>query len=76
VHDTDLSGADEPPPNIMWPPRGSGFDPSGFSPAGTAIRQWRLIRRLGRTRKGRVVIWAWIVCLLVPLGYGLIRLVL
>jgi hypothetical protein len=33
------------PPNIMWPEAGSAFEADPFSPAGTAQRQWWLVRR-------------------------------
>jgi hypothetical protein len=36
---------DDIPPNIMWPPKGSGFQADPFSPAGTSQRYWLLIRR-------------------------------
>ena len=36
---------DETPP-IMWSEPGSGFEASGFSPAGAAPRQWWFLRRI------------------------------
>lgn len=46
------------PPHIMWPAKGSGFDPSAFSPAGSAQRGWRLTQGLARNRRTRWLVWA------------------
>jgi hypothetical protein len=58
VRDSELSTANDLiPPNIMWPEKGSGFDPDPLSPAGAAQREWWLISRLGRRRGTRWIIW-------------------
>jgi hypothetical protein len=44
----------------MWPEPGSGFEADPFSPAGTAQREWGLIRALGRSRYGRLAVWVFI----------------
>ena len=41
----------------MWPAAGSGFEADPFSPAGTAQRQWLLIRRLRYSRGGMGFVW-------------------
>ena len=41
----------------MWPAQGSGFEADPFSPAGTSQREWMLIRRLGSTPWGKLVVW-------------------
>jgi hypothetical protein len=41
----DIDPDDDIPPNIMWPPKGSGFQADPFSPAGSSQRSWWLIRR-------------------------------
>jgi hypothetical protein len=60
-----ISDSDEPP--IMWPSSGSGFEADPFSPAGTAQREWFLTRRLGQSRGGKVVVWAVLAVIAVPL---------
>jgi hypothetical protein len=35
--------ADDSPP-VMWSPPGSGFEASGFSPAGRALQFWAFVR--------------------------------
>lgn len=47
----------------MWSDPVSGFEANQYSPAGTAERQWLLIQRLGRTRRGRRVVTAVVVLL-------------
>lgn len=43
---------------MMWPETGSGFEAEACSPAGTAQREWALIQLLGRSRVGRLAVWA------------------
>ena len=48
---------DGSPPNVMWPDSGSGFDASGFSPAGSAQRGYQFAQGLGRRRRTRWLVW-------------------
>lgn len=48
---------DVSPPNVMWPDSDSGFNASGFSPAGSAQRGYRFTQGLGRRRRSRRLVW-------------------
>jgi hypothetical protein len=43
VHDLPESVG---PPNVMWPDKRSGFEPSAYSPAGSAKNLWAFIGTL------------------------------
>jgi hypothetical protein len=60
--------SDEPP--IMWPPPGSGFEASPYSPAGRAQQMWRLVRGLssGGRRQRRAVRLVTLLVVVVVLG--------
>lgn len=49
--------SDVAPPNVMWPDSGSGFNSSGFSPAGSAQRSYQFTQGLGRRRRSRWLVW-------------------
>jgi hypothetical protein len=47
----------EPPPGVMWPEPGSGFEASPLSPAGAMQNEAAAFRRAGRSRVGRVALY-------------------
>lgn len=56
----------------MWPAAGSGFEADPFSPAGTAQREWFLIRRLGQSRAGKGFVWVILALLVAVLVAALV----
>jgi hypothetical protein len=70
VHSRAISDADEPP--IMWPASGAGFEADPYSPAGTAQREYFLIRRLGSSPIGKLFVWAVLVLLVAMLVAALV----
>jgi hypothetical protein len=39
------------PPNVMWPNKTAGFEPSAYSPAGSAKNSWAFIEALQKGRR-------------------------
>src|SRR5437763_16585906 len=59
LSDRDVSTGESPIPPVMWPANGSGFEPSNFSPAGGAQKQWLFLTaaRHGYSRETRGIRW-------------------
>jgi hypothetical protein len=56
----------------MWPSSGSGFDADPFSPAGSAQREWFLIRRLGGSRAGKSIALTLAAIIIVSLVWAMV----